>query len=80
MTDCSRGQVINVGVVVGMVTDLVLLPESLQERFIGREVFPEALCLCGQQSLLLQDPAVLHAMVVSLLLQTNILLLRESVS
>ena len=40
-------------------------------------MFPELCSLRGQSSLLLEDPAVLHAMVVPLLLQPHILLPRQ---
>ena len=64
---------------MGVATHLVFLPQCLQKRLVGREVFAESVSLCGQQGLLLQDPAVLHAMVVPLLLQSDILLLRHPV-
>ena len=40
-------------------------------------MFPELCGLRGQSCLLLEDPAVLHAVVVSLLLQPHILLPRQ---
>lgn len=60
----------------GHTADLVFLPQCLQQWFISGEVFLEPASLHGQSCLLLESPAVLHAVIVSLLLQTDILLLR----
>ena len=60
----------------GHSADLVFLPQRLQQWFISGEVFLEPASFHGQSCLLLESPAVLHAVIVPLLLQTDILLLR----
>ena len=55
-------------------TNLILLPELLQHWLVRAEVFSEPSDVCHQSLPLLQDSAMVHAVVVPLLLQADILL------